>query len=92
MHDGTIDRIADRGGRLSCIYIAGKDMTTVYAHLHIREKIALGMKVHQGELIGWVGRMLWDPHLHLEVWTNGKALSALTPALLAAKIDAIAQG
>lgn len=89
MHDGRINRIADRGGRLSCIYVAGKGVTTVYAHLHIHEKIKLGMKVHEGEIIGWVGRILSDPHLHLEMWMEGKALSAPRPALLAAKIEKI---
>jgi len=76
MHDGRISRIADPGGRLACIYIAGKGVTTVYAHLHIRERIALGMRIHEGELIGWVGRVLADPHLHLEVWIGGRALAA----------------
>lgn len=87
MHDGRIDRIADRGGRLSCIYIAGKRVTTVYAHLHIRKRIELGMKVHEGELIGWVGRVLGDPHLHLEVWMGGKSISARVPSSLASKIN-----
>ena len=89
MHDGRIDRIADRGGRLSCIYIAGKGVTTVYAHLHIRERITLGMPIHEGEMIGWVGRVLADPHLHLEVWTGGKTLAAPTVSGLARKIAAL---
>ena len=89
MHDGRINRIADRGGRLSCVYIAGKGVTTVYAHLHIRERIKLGMRVHEGELIGWVGRALADPHLHLEVWIGGKAISAKKPEILALKLSGI---
>ncbi|MEN6521277.1 MAG: M23 family metallopeptidase [Armatimonadota bacterium] len=89
MHGGRINRIADRNGRLACIYIAGKDMTTVYAHLHIHEKIRLGTVVREGECIGWVGRKLKDPHLHLEAWTGGKCISAKTPAQLAVKIGQI---
>lgn len=87
MHDGRINRIADRGGRLSCIYIAGKGITTVYAHLHIRERITLGMQVHEGELIGWIGRILTNPHLHLEVWKDGKSISAKSGTALAVKIS-----
>jgi murein DD-endopeptidase MepM/ murein hydrolase activator NlpD len=82
MHDGRVGRIADRGGRLSCIYVAGRGVTTVYAHLHIRERIRLGMRIHEGELIGWVDRKLDDPHLHLEVWIGGKALSGRRPSKL----------
>lgn len=89
MHDGRINRIADRGGRLSCVYVAGRGVTTVYAHLHIRERIRLGMQVHEGELIGWVGRKLRDPHLHLEMWVGGKALAAPTASLLASKLAAL---
>ncbi|MBI2843696.1 MAG: M23 family metallopeptidase [Armatimonadetes bacterium] len=87
MHDGRISRIADRGGRLSCVYVAGRGMTTVYAHLHIRERITFGMRVHEGELIGWVGRKLSDPHLHLEVWRGGKALAGRTAAKLCEAIQ-----
>lgn len=86
MHGGRIDRIADRDGRLACIYVAGKGVTTVYAHLHIHEKIKLGSSVREGERIGWVGRKLNDPHLHLEVWADGKCVSARTPKELATKI------
>ncbi len=87
MHSGTVSRIADRDGRLACIYITGGGITTVYAHLHIRESISIGMKVTHGQVIGWVGRVLKDPHLHLEVWIGGKVLSAMKPALLAERID-----
>jgi len=86
MHSGCINRIADRDGRLSCIYVADKKVVTVYAHLHIKERLKLGMQVREGEVIGWVGRKLKDPHLHLEVWIGGKAVSAPTPKALAEAI------
>jgi murein DD-endopeptidase MepM/ murein hydrolase activator NlpD len=89
MHSGRISRIADRGGRLSCVYIAGSGFTTVYAHMHIHEILTLGMKVNQGEVIGWVDRKLSDPHLHLEVWAGGRSISAPTPASLAQQIAAL---
>ena len=87
MHDGVVNRIADRGGRLSCIYVAGFGVTTVYAHIHIRGRIRLGTKIKAGEVIGWVDRKLNDPHLHLEVWTGGSVISGRTPSELAASIS-----
>jgi murein DD-endopeptidase MepM/ murein hydrolase activator NlpD len=89
MHDGRISRIADRGGRLSCIYIAGRGATTVYAHIHIKESIILGSRVRAGEVIGWVDRKLRDPHLHLEVWSGGRCVSARTAKGLAEAISAL---
>lgn len=87
MHDGTVNRIADRGGRLSCIYVAAKGLTTVYAHVHIHDRLVLGSRVGKGELIGWVAGVVTDPHLHLEVWKGGKSLSGRTPKDLAAAIS-----
>jgi murein DD-endopeptidase MepM/ murein hydrolase activator NlpD len=87
MHDGRISRITDRGGRLSCVYVAGRGLTTVYAHLHICDGIGLGSIVRQGELVGWVGRKISDPHLHLEVWMNGRAVTAPTASALASLIS-----
>ena len=83
MHSGRISRIADRGGRLSCLYVAAKDILTVYAHIHIHSRISLGESVSEGDLIGWVDRKLKDPHLHLEMWIGGKSLAAVTPIRLA---------
>jgi murein DD-endopeptidase MepM/ murein hydrolase activator NlpD len=90
-HSGRISRIADRGGRLSSIYVAGGGAVTVYAHIHIHERIRLGAQVREGEIVGWIGRKLSDPHLHLEVWTGGKALSAPEPAELAKRIENLAR-
>jgi murein DD-endopeptidase MepM/ murein hydrolase activator NlpD len=87
MHSGKITRVADKDGLLSCVYITGGGFITVYAHLHIHDGLTPGVKVTAGQCIGWVGRKLKDPHLHLEVWSNGKALSAPTPGELAVKID-----
>lgn len=89
MHSGRISRIADRGGRLSCIYISGGRTTTVYAHIHIHDRVVLGSNVREGELIGWVGRKLSDPHLHLEIWMQWRALSGASSVELAANIDGL---
>jgi murein DD-endopeptidase MepM/ murein hydrolase activator NlpD len=84
MHDGRITRIADKHGKLACVYIQGARWLTIYAHLHIRECLRLGDYISCGTCIGWVGRQLEDPHLHLEIWERRAdgtwiAWSARTP-------------
>jgi murein DD-endopeptidase MepM/ murein hydrolase activator NlpD len=86
MHAGRISRIADRGGRLSCLYVAAKGILTVYAHINIKPAVQLGSQVQAGQVIGYVDRKLRDPHLHLEVWIDGKALTARTAGELAGRI------
>ena len=87
MHSGHITRIVQPLGRLGCVYVEAKDVITIYAHLHIRELVKVGDEVEEGQLLGWVGRILNDPHLHLEVWIKGKALAERTPRALAEKIN-----
>lgn len=89
MHSGRVVRVADRDGRLSCVYVSGAGITTVYAHLNIRERIKQGAVVSEGEIIGWVGKKLADPHLHLEVWVGGRSVSARKPVLLAERIASL---
>lgn len=69
----------------------GDNMITRYAHLNkINPKIKLGQSVKPGDLIGFVGvsgtgqnlpgRTKY-PHLHFEIWLDGKYLGyGLTPA------------
>jgi murein DD-endopeptidase MepM/ murein hydrolase activator NlpD len=95
MHDGYISRITDPGGRLSCIYIQGAFELTVYAHmslkLWIRLKNYLSPRqfVKAGQCIGYVGRKLSNPHLHLEVWLHNTVVSGKTSSELARKIAAL---
>lgn len=51
----------------------GKGMKTRYAHLH-RMNVKAGQQVSQGQVIGQVGStgMSTGPHLHYEVWQNGR--------------------
>lgn len=88
INSGRISRIADRGGRLSCMYVATKGIVTVYAHINIKPALQLGSQIKAGQVIGYVDRKLRDPHLHLEVWMNGKAIAARTGAELAANMNA----
>jgi murein DD-endopeptidase MepM/ murein hydrolase activator NlpD len=85
-HDGTIRRIADPGGKLSCLYINGNHVLTVYAHVSIKPGLRLGSLVKEGQVIGWIGKRLRDPHLHFECWLNGKALTGRTPGEVARKM------
>jgi len=93
MHDGVITRVADPGGRLSCIYIQGFDdnhtYLTVYAHLSLKPWVRLKVRVKAGQCIGYVGRKLKDPHLHLEIWVDGHSISADTPRHLAERMEAL---
>jgi murein DD-endopeptidase MepM/ murein hydrolase activator NlpD len=69
----------------------GQGLVTKYAHLDkIRAGLKPGMKVARGDLIGYVGvsgtgenlpGRSKHPHLHFEVWLDGKYLGwGLTPA------------
>ena len=86
MHDGRVIHVGERAGKLACVYLVGGDYFTVYAHLHIKDAIVAGAEVHLGQVIGYVGDKLKDPHLHLEVAVNDKPISAKTARMLAAKI------
>jgi murein DD-endopeptidase MepM/ murein hydrolase activator NlpD len=98
MHSGHVTRIAQGLGRLGCVYVEAADIISVYAHLHVRiptperDGLKVGDHVEEGQLLGWVGRILNDPHLHLEVWIKGKALAAPAPAELAQKINLVITG
>jgi murein DD-endopeptidase MepM/ murein hydrolase activator NlpD len=53
---------------------------TLYAHMNrVAENIALGSKVNQGQIIGYVGATgrATGPHLHYEVRLNGKPVNPL---------------
>lgn len=77
------------GDALDLFCAAGTRWLTVYAHLHVREALRVGDVIEAGTLIGWVGRVIKDPHLHLEIWQRNDrwhAISAPTPARLRQKI------
>lgn len=82
MHAGKVTRIADRDGKLACLYVVGKQdntsLVTVYAHLSIKPALKVGSPVMAGQVLGYVGKKLRDPHLHLECWTGGKPVKART--------------
>jgi len=88
--DGIIVRAKWCGGGGNCIKIKhNSTYSTVYAHM---SKFASGMKkgvrVKQGQVIGYVGSTgkSTGPHLHYEVIKNGKKINSQTLKLPSGKI------
>ena len=88
--DGKIIRAKWCGGGGNCIKIKhNSTYSTVYAHM---SKFAVGIKygvrVKQGQIIGYVGSTgkSTGPHLHYEVIKNGKKINSQTLKLPSGKI------
>ena len=88
--DGKIIRARWCGGGGNCIKIYhNSTYSTVYAHLkNFRRGIKEGVRVKQGQIIGYVGStgMSTGPHLHYEVIVNGKKVNSQTLKLPSGKI------
>lgn len=80
--NGTVLRASRNGGYGHYIRIKhSKGYETAYAHLSRYAKgLKSGKKVKQGEVIGYVGSTgaSTGPHLHYEVWVNGKPVNAMS--------------
>jgi len=78
--DGVIERASRNGGYGNYIKIRhNSQLKTAYAHLHKYAKgIRSGVRVKQGQLIGYVGTTgrSTGPHLHFEVLVNNKQVDA----------------
>ena len=87
---GTIVRAKWCGGGGNCIKIRhNSTYSTVYAHLkNFATNIKSGIKVKQGQIIGYVGStgMSTGPHLHYEVHVNGKPVNSQKLKLPSGKI------
>ncbi len=61
----------------------GRGYTTLYAHLHRFGRFRLGSRVHQGDVIGYIGKsgLATGPHLHYEFRINGVHRDPLTVPL-----------
>ena len=88
--DGKIVRARWCGGGGNCIKINhNSTYSTVYAHLkNFARGIKEGVKVRQGQIIGYVGStgLSTGPHLHYEVIINGKKVNSQTLKLPSGKI------
>ena len=88
--DGVITRAQWCGGGGNCVKIKHNSMyQTVYAHLSkFGNGIKKGVRVKQGQIIGYVGStgLSTGPHLHYEVIRNGKKINSQKLKLPSGKI------
>ena len=88
--DGKVIRARWCGGGGNCVKIKhNSTYSTVYAHMSkFARGIKEGVKVKQGQIIGYVGStgLSTGPHLHYEVIENGKKINSQTLKLPSGKI------
>ena len=88
--DGVIIRAKWCGGGGNCIKIKhNSTYSTVYAHMkNFAGGIRKGIRVKQGQIIGFVGStgMSTGPHLHYEVIKNGKKINSQKLKLPSGKV------
>jgi murein DD-endopeptidase MepM/ murein hydrolase activator NlpD len=88
--DGIITKAGWCGGGGNCVKIKhNKTYQTVYAHLSkFNNKIKKGLRVKQGQIIGYVGStgLSTGPHLHYEVIENGRKINSQKLKLPSGKI------
>ncbi len=88
--DGIVVRAKWCGGGGNCIKIKhNTTYQTIYAHLkNFASGIKSGVRVKQGQIIGYVGSTgkSTGPHLHYEVIENGKKINSQTLKLPSGKV------
>ena len=88
--DGTVKKAGWCGGGGNCVVIKhNSTYQTVYAHMSkFARGIRSGVKVRQGQTIGYVGSTgkSTGPHLHYEVIMNGKRINSQKLKLPSGKV------
>ena len=88
--DGVIVKAGWCGGGGNCVKIKHNSVyQTIYAHMSkFANKVKNGVRVKQGQVIGYVGSTgkSTGPHLHYEVIENGKKINSQTLKLPSGKI------
>jgi len=88
--DGIITKARWCGGGGNCVQIKhNKTYETVYAHMkNFAYGIRVGLRIKQGQIIGYVGSTgkSTGPHLHYEVIANNKKINSQTLKLPSGKI------
>jgi murein DD-endopeptidase MepM/ murein hydrolase activator NlpD len=88
--NGIIKKVGWCGGGGNCIKIRhNSTYETIYAHMSkFARGIKRGIRVKQGQIIGYVGSTgkSTGPHLHYEVVVNGKKVNSQTLKLPSGKI------
>ncbi len=88
--DGIIVKAGWCGGGGNCVKIKHNSVyQTIYAHMSkFANRIKSGVRVKQGQIIGYVGSTgkSTGPHLHYEVIENGKKINSQTLKLPSGKV------
>ena len=88
--DGIIVKAGWCGGGGNCVKIKHNTVyQTIYAHMSkFANRIKSGVRVKQGQIIGYVGSTgkSTGPHLHYEVIENGKKINSQTLKLPSGKV------
>ena len=88
--DGVVKKAGWCGGGGNCVVLKhNSTYQTVYAHMSKFAKgVRKGLRVKQGQIIGYVGSTgkSTGPHLHYEVIVNGKRINSQTLKLPSGKI------
>ena len=88
--DGVIVKAGWCGGGGNCVKIKHNSVyQTIYAHMSkFSNKVKNGIRVKQGQIIGYVGSTgkSTGPHLHYEVIENGKKINSQTLRLPSGKV------
>lgn len=83
--EGTVEFVGQQRGYGNVVILKHRNqMSSLYAHLHeIEDRLKVGAKVGQGEVVGSVGQTGWatGPHLHYEVKVNGEQVDPMTLVL-----------
>jgi murein DD-endopeptidase MepM/ murein hydrolase activator NlpD len=77
---GKADFVGPHGGHGNYVRLVHSGgLKTAYAHMS-RFAVKRGQQVSQGQVIGYVGStgVSTGPHLHYEVWLNGKPVNPMT--------------
>ena len=88
--DGVVVKAGWCGGGGNCVKIKHNSVyQTIYAHMSkFANRIKNGVRVKQGQIIGYVGSTgkSTGPHLHYEVIENGKKINSQTLKLPSGKV------
>lgn len=87
--DGIVRSVGSQRGYGRTVTVKhGKTFLTLYAHMKgYRKGLRKGVKVKQGDVIGYVGSSGWatGPHVHYEIRRKGRPVNPLTVKLPQAK-------
>ena len=87
MESGRVTECVDEGPK-SRLKVVG-EYSIMYAHINVKDIIHVGSEITEGQVIGYIGKEIKDPHLHLELRKNGVSISASTAKGLVKKISSL---